>query len=229
MVYKVATIAHLSTLAMRLGSMRHLTARCATHNMASLSNKVFVVTGAASGMGLTTAKLLLTRGASVGLGDLNKKGLESFLQSLGSESRERALTRVVDVTDRSSVANALRATKDRFGKLHGIANFAGVAGHKLVVEEIWDISDEEFGFIIDANVKGAFHILAEGLKPGLLEEKHRDDRVGSSIVHVTSMFSERGYPKGSVFTASKHAAVGMVKAAAMEAGSRGIRVNALLP
>ena len=197
--------------------------------MASFSSNVFVVTGAASGMGLATAKLMLARGASVGLADLNEKGLESLTQSLDNNTSGRTVTGVVNATDRSNVASSLQATKIQFGRLHGIANFAGVAGHKLGLRDIWDISDEEFSFIIDVNVKGAFNILAEGLKPGLLEENKGDSSSsGGTIVHITSMFSERGYPKGSVFTARKHGAVGMIKAAAMESGSRGIRVNALL-
>jgi NAD(P)-dependent dehydrogenase (short-subunit alcohol dehydrogenase family) len=113
-------------------------------------------------------------------------------------------------------------TKEKFGKIDGIANIAGTAGHKLGHEEIWEVDDKEFDYIMDVNVRGVFNVLSEALKPGLLEEP-------GSVVHITSMFAERGFPKGAVYSTSKHAGVGMVKSAAMEAGKRGIRVNAVMP
>ncbi|KAG0644913.1 Cyclopentanol dehydrogenase [Hyphodiscus hymeniophilus] len=175
--------------------------------MASLSEKVFIVTGSASGMGLATAKTLLSRGASLGLCD---------------NSRTRSSPNKVDVTSRSALNSFFEATKQRFGKIDGIANIAGTGGYKLGNKEIWMTSDEEFDFIVNLNVKGLFHVLSVGLKPGILEEP-------GSIVHITSMFGERGYPKGGVFSVSKHAANGMIKSVAMEAGKRRVRVNAVLP
>ncbi|KAJ9667871.1 hypothetical protein H2201_002057 [Coniosporium apollinis] len=68
----------------------------------------------------------------------------------------------------------------------------------------------------------AYFVLAEALKPDVLEEP-------GSVVHISSMFSMRGYPQGAVFSASKHAAVRMVKSAAMEVGERNIRVNVVMP
>jgi NAD(P)-dependent dehydrogenase (short-subunit alcohol dehydrogenase family) len=75
---------------------------------------------------------------------------------------------------------------------------------------------------MDVNVKGLFNFLREGLKPGTLQEP-------GSIVHAASMFSERGFAKGSVYSASRHAVIGMVKSAAIEGGRRGIRVNSVMP
>jgi len=75
---------------------------------------------------------------------------------------------------------------------------------------------------MDLNVKGLFNVLGEALMSGFLEEP-------GSVVHVASMFAERGYYEGAVFAASKHAAVGMVKSDAREAGERRIRVNVVMP
>ncbi|KAJ9648976.1 hypothetical protein H2199_000889 [Coniosporium tulheliwenetii] len=94
--------------------------------------------------------------------------------------------------------------------LDGVANIAGTGGHKLGLESIWETEDKEFEYIVDA------------LKPDVLEEP-------GSVVHISSMFSMRGYPQGAVFSASKHAAVRMVKSAAMEVGERNIRVNVVMP
>lgn len=72
------------------------------------------------------------------------------------------------------------------------------------------------------NVKGVFNVLSEALKPGVMQEP-------GNIVNAASMFAERGFSKGSVYSTSKHAAVGMAKSAALEAGKRGIRVNTVMP
>jgi NAD(P)-dependent dehydrogenase (short-subunit alcohol dehydrogenase family) len=75
---------------------------------------------------------------------------------------------------------------------------------------------------MDINVRGVFNILGEALKPGLLQEP-------GSIVHTTSMYADRGFPKGSIYSSSKHAGIGIVKSAAMEAAKRKIRINAVAP
>jgi NAD(P)-dependent dehydrogenase (short-subunit alcohol dehydrogenase family) len=190
--------------------------------MASIAGKVFVIMGSASGMGLATAKTLLARGALLGLCDLSQDGLSKFTTKLSEEQKARVITLTVDITSRSSVASFLCLTKEKFGKIDGIANLAGTAGHKLGHHEIWEIDDEEYDFIMAANVRGVFNVLSEALKPGILQEP-------GSIVHVASMFAERGFSKGSVYSTSKHAGVGMAKSAALEAGKRGIRVNVVMP
>lgn len=188
----------------------------------SLQGRAFVVTGAGSGMGLSTATTLLNHGAFVGLCDITERGLSDFEATLDGKEKERVLTQVVDITKRSDVASFLSSTKARFGRLDGIVNLAGTAGRRLGHEQIWQMTDEEYDFVMGVNVRGPFNILSEGMKPGLLSE-------GGSIVHTGSMFSERGFSKGAVYSASKHAGVGLVKSAAIEGGSRGIRVNMITP
>jgi NAD(P)-dependent dehydrogenase (short-subunit alcohol dehydrogenase family) len=116
----------------------------------------------------------------------------------------------------------LAEANKHFGQIHGIANFAGTGGRKLGVEPVWETTSNEFDFIVNLNVRGLFNILGESLRPGFLEDLE-------SVVHVASMFGARGYKNGAVFAASKHAAVGMIKSAALETGERGVRVNCVLP
>ncbi|KAK9313084.1 hypothetical protein V1522DRAFT_431123 [Lipomyces starkeyi] len=184
-------------------------------------NKVCFVTGAASGMGLATAKSLLALGAKVALCDINGVSLEQVIGGLDSKQKNRTLAQVVDVTDRVAVRNFLERTKSHFGKLDGVANFAGTGGNGLGSEPIWATSADEYDFILDLNVKGLFNILTEALRPGFLTQ-------GASVVHVGSMFSLQGFKNGAVFAASKHAALGMVRSAAKETGDR-VRVNCILP
>jgi NAD(P)-dependent dehydrogenase (short-subunit alcohol dehydrogenase family) len=101
--------------------------------------------------------------------------------------------------------------KSRFGRLDGIANLAGTAGHRLGHEEIWQIEDDEYDFVMDVNVRGAFNVISEGMRPGVRNEP-------GSIVYTGSMFSERGFSKGAVYSASKHAGAGLVESAAIEGG-----------
>lgn len=176
-------------------------------------------------MGLATSQLLLRRGAGVAMCDINASNLSSAVAALPSDQQARALAQNVDVTDRVSVRAALNKAAQHFARerVDGVANFAGTGGHRLGLEMIWETADEEAAFILDLNVKGLYHVLAETLQPGVLQEQ------GGSVVHVGSMFSERGFKGGAVFAASKAAAMGMVKSAALEVAERGVRVNAVLP
>ncbi|WQF75106.1 Putative short-chain dehydrogenase/reductase SDR, NAD(P)-binding domain superfamily [Colletotrichum destructivum] len=187
----------------------------------SFGDRVIIVIGSASGMGLATAKTLLTEGAKVGMSDVNGAALDKVVKELGTEQQTRVFHRASDVTDRQSVKGFLEETKSRFGSVDGVANFAGCGGHELGTQSIWETSDEEFEFITSLNIRGAFHVLAEALKPGYLSH-------GGSFVHVGSMFSLQGFYKGAVFAGSKHASLGMVRSAAKEVGERA-RVNCVLP
>lgn len=185
------------------------------------NSKVVVVAGSASGMGLATSRSLIEQGAMVGMCDLNGEGLEKLFGDLDPDLQSRVFIQAVDVTDRQAVRAFLEATKARFGTVDGVANFAGTGGHELGTESVWETSDEEFDFIMDLNVRGAFNVLAESLKPEVLSH-------GGSFVHIGSMFSLQGFLRGAVFAASKHASLGMVKSAAKEVGDRA-RVNCVLP
>lgn len=183
--------------------------------------KVVVVTGSASGMGLATATSLASSGAHLALWDINSSKLKEIAKSFKAQYSGKILAQTVDVSDRSAVKAALIEAQHHLGPINAIANFAGTGGHQLGVEPIWETSNEEFEFITNLNIRGLFNILGEALTPGFLGELQ-------SIVHIASMFGTRGYKNGAVFAASKHAAVGMVKSAALEVGSRGIRVNCIL-
>lgn len=185
------------------------------------SGRAYLVTGAASGMGLATAKYLISQGALVAASDISKNGLADQFGDTSGNSNVIKMT--LDVTQKDEVKAALAAAHREFGRLDGIANFAGTGGHRLGLDNIWETTPEEVDFILNLNVKGLYNVLHEALQPGCLS-------TGSgSIVHIASMFAEVGYNKGAVFSASKHAAAGMIKSAAIEAGHLGVRVNCVLP
>lgn len=180
------------------------------------------MTGAASGIGVATAQVLLARGASVGLIDVNASSLEKFYGSLDADQQDQTITRVLDVADRQAVKNFLETTKRHFGHLNGVANVAGVNGREMGSHELWQSSDEEYDHVMDTNVRGIFNVAREALKPGFLEPF-------SSIVNVSSLYGIKGAPLSSIYCTSKHAVIGMTRAAAYEVGKRNIRVNAVCP
>lgn len=188
----------------------------------ALAGRVFFVTGGASGIGLSVAKTLLSRGASIGLCDNNKEKLETITSLVDESQKTRVITRLVNVANRSAVKDFLEATKSRFGKLHGVANIAGTGGRFIGTHNIWELPSEEYDFVMDTNVRSIFNTMAEALKPGFMETP-------ASIVNVGSMFSQRGFSKAAPYSCSKHAIIGLTKSAAIEAGTQGIRVNAVLP
>lgn len=188
-------------------------------NMASvrpsaLEDKVFIVTGAASGMGAATATTLLHQGASVGLCDISEDSLKKLAKDLETEYKNKVLTQIVNITNRTDVSTFLNRVKSHFNRLDGIANLAGTAGHRLGHEEIWQITDDEYDFVMDVNVRGAFNIISEGMKPGLLSEP-------GSIVHTGSMFSARGFAKGAVTAPASMRVLGWSRARLLRAGEGG--------
>ncbi|KAL2802167.1 oxidoreductase [Aspergillus granulosus] len=189
---------------------------------ALLANKVFVVTGGAAGIGLSTVKTLLSRGAALSVCDIHEENLRSAEDSLDASEKSRVLFQKLDVRDRTQVNDFLATTKERFNHINGVANIAGVVGKSFGVRSLWDVPKDEYDFVMDVNVRGTFNFVAQALKPGYLED-------GSSIVNVGSVASLRGYDKGAIYPISKHAVIGLTKGAAKEGGPREIRVNALLP
>ncbi|RMZ68334.1 3-oxoacyl-[acyl-carrier- ] reductase [Pyrenophora seminiperda CCB06] len=192
--------------------------------MASLAGKAFVLTGGASGIGLATARVLASKGASLYIGDSNLEALKASLPSISqlAVNGELIKTAKLDVRDRADVRAFLQKAKAEFGELHGAANIAGITGKGMGVSKIWELDTEEYEQVMAVNAKGIFNCLAEELHPDMLKP-------GSSIVNMASINGLRANSGGSPYVASKHAVVGLTKSAAIEAGPREIRVNAVEP
>ncbi|KAB8237926.1 SDR family NAD(P)-dependent oxidoreductase [Aspergillus alliaceus] len=94
---------------------------------------------------------------------MNRDGLSNLVDELSEEEKARVITRAVGITNRSAVASFLHLTKAHFGKIDGIANSAGTAGHKLGHQEVWEMDEKEQDFMMGVNVKGVFNVLSEDL------------------------------------------------------------------
>lgn len=108
-----------------------------------MQSKVFAIFGGASGMGLVTAKFILARGARVAICDLSADKLNQPHTSLPADQSPNCFVETGSVTDESTVEAFLTKTKSHFGKLNGVANYAGVPGHELGTKAIWQTSQEE--------------------------------------------------------------------------------------
>src|ERR1700761_5841551 len=120
--------------------------------MASVQGKVIAITGAASGIGLETAKLLSERGALISLADVQEKALEDVVASIkSSNSNAKVLASVIDVRKQESVTEWITKTINQFGRLDGAANLAGVFKTKpnATIEED---TDDLWNWIIQINV-----------------------------------------------------------------------------
>ena len=186
------------------------------HFMKKLENKIVAITGATGGIGLATSTLFLQEGAKVVLIDKDQNALKEAEESLSSKN---ANFFQADVTSKSEMEDAISYTENQFGRLDIAFLNAGVEGP---VKSIFDYTSEEFEKVMAINVKGVFL----GLKVCATSMmKHHK----GSIIITSSLAGLRGMPKISGYVASKHAVVGLMKAAALELASVNIRVNTINP
>ncbi|KAI9370401.1 hypothetical protein BJX61DRAFT_535657 [Aspergillus egyptiacus] len=204
--------------------------------MSSLAGKVIAITGAASGIGLATARLLAQQGALLSLADINETQLTKVASSLrhlhpgnGSETVDPILTTPLDVRSAQACKDWISKTVAHFQQpLSGAANLAGVFGQSIAqdVGAVRNVSDAEAEFVLDVNCRGTFHCLRAELahmKTGT------HGRGGGSIVNAASIAGIMGVEQNGPYVASKHAVVGWTKTVAKEEGKRAIRVNAIAP
>ncbi|CAA9957062.1 hypothetical protein CFE70_000644 [Pyrenophora teres f. teres 0-1] len=185
----------------------------------SVKGKVFTITGAASGMGLETAKLFASKGAKLSLADIQEKPLKELEAELLKSGAE-VMSRIVNVSKRADVDSWIADTVEKFGKIDGAANLAGVIGKQSSVATIEEVEDDDWDFIMGVNVVGLRNCLRA-------EVPHMNK--GSAILNAASILGLVGAPKQLAYCASKHAVVGMTRCAAKELGPKNIRVNCICP
>jgi NAD(P)-dependent dehydrogenase (short-subunit alcohol dehydrogenase family) len=184
--------------------------------MISTVSKVALVTGAARGIGLATAKRFLADGWRIGLLDIDGAGLERAVAEIGKPEETLALT--CDIAEPRQVAAAFDTLVARFGPLDALVNNAGTAVFKPLLET----THEEWQRVLAVNLTGPF--LATQLAAPLMA-----DRGGGAIVNITSISGLRASTLRVAYGTSKAALAHLTKQQAVELSSLGIRVNAVAP
>lgn len=180
------------------------------------AGKVAFVTGAASGIGATTARRLADLGAKLVLADRDGERLAALASTFTSRD---VLAVELDVTSYASVETAVASGIKRFGGLDLAVNSAGI---DLPRCKSGEYLPEHWDRVISVNLTGVFNSVRHQI-PAMLQ------RGGGSIVNVASIMGFRAFAGQPAYTAAKHGIIGFTKAAALDHAAQGIRINAVAP
>jgi len=187
--------------------------------MTVLANKVAIITGASSGIGLASAKLFAQQGAKVVLAARREKKLNSVVDEINTLGGQAAAL-AGDVQDEDYAKSLVELAEERFGGLDIAFNNAGTLG---TMENITDISASEWHQTLNTNLTSAFFAAKHQISA-------MEKRGGGAIVFTSTFVGfTAGIPQTSAYASSKSGLIGLTQSLAAECGPIGIRVNALLP
>jgi len=181
-----------------------------------LENKVAIITGGASGIGLAACERFLEAGAKVILADFNEE--EGRKQAEVLQSKGEIYFVQVDVAEQTSIQQLVKKTVELFRKIDILINNAGITNDATLLK----MKSEQFQRVLDVNLAGVFHC-TQAVVPVMLEQGKGNIINTSSVSGVYGNFGQTNY------AATKAAIVGMTKTWAKELGPKGINVNAVAP
>lgn len=193
-----------------------------------VNQRVFLITGASSGLGLATARLLISKGAKVVLADINAQAGRERAEELG----ENALFVQVDITQEAAAIKAVAQAQQYFGALHGLVNCAGIAPAEKLLGRNGVHALESFRKVIDVNVIGTFNMLrlvAEAISQTANDENAGADAERGILINTASVAAFDGQIGQAAYAASKSAVVGLTLPLARELARSCIRVMCIAP
>lgn len=188
-----------------------------------IANKSFIVTGAASGLGEATARMILSRGGSVIVADINPDGAD-----LAAELGHAAVFVATDVTQEPDGMRAVETAKARFGGLHGLVNCAGIAPGERILGRNGPHGLDTFARAVTVNLIGTFNMLRLAAAAMAGNTPMADGERGV-IVNTASIAAFEGQIGQAAYAASKAGVAGLTLPAARELARFGIRVVTIAP
>jgi NAD(P)-dependent dehydrogenase (short-subunit alcohol dehydrogenase family) len=186
-------------------------------NSISIDGKVAVISGAASGIGLETAKLLANENAKIALIDIDESSGEKAAKDISRQGGEALFFRC-DVTSNSDCKRTVNNIHDKFGRIDILFNNAGVIRRKNIIE----LDEEEWDLVLGVNLKAIF-LLSRYVLPIMIEKR------AGIIINNGSGWGLKGGPKAAAYCAAKGGVVNLTRAMAIDFGQYGIRVNCICP
>jgi NAD(P)-dependent dehydrogenase (short-subunit alcohol dehydrogenase family) len=182
----------------------------------NFKGKAIIVTGAASGIGLATAKRFGQEGARVALADIHLEKAREAAEQVKKAGAEDVEACACDVSSQGQVAQCVDTAMKRFGRWDAVVNNAGL----MIEKPLGDLTEDDWRRVLSVDLLGAFFFTREAF---------RHMPPGGAIVNVSSIHAVETTPLVAAYAAAKAAVLSLTRSSALEGKSKGLRVNAVLP